>query len=858
MKKHVNFVRKALALGLVAITLATSPNLTVFAKNDGEVTESTTIDSTSTDTLDMSESTKSGGGFNPEFVPFRSSYASYLASYSGVDSRNVRKIWEKVFWEENNWNSSHSEFYDSKYSKWSDKYYCNYLFKGEEKSSQGIKYSDLPGDFEGFFGNSVKCNKTFLGELFGLPGYEKPSETNNEVNTLMTNLICSYLKNPAKYPTFAKKIAELTADGTYIGTGMGTEDNELMHNDYDKLVLATIAYFYEGDGSEAVLSDKQVTWLKSYQPWLFTEYTTKSSRPSSGALPTDKKSFAATYKPIYELLVMSEAAANSTNSTHPAQEFFDYAEASTSMKAGAFLALVKNINNYFGADGINKLDNLRKVNSLETSFVMSSGWCYGHMANDATHPCYYEIAEMCKPHAEGTKGRATENDETMYYLYKCGAANKFITGNSKVYKAYSDPNSTDGGWLQRYNLKHPIKGSEPADTYNDTADIVSGGYAYGHGGGGETCWEGAHTSADGYGTAYITLKKIDEVKSDQPLSRVQKVTISISKLRAGDWNYGSMDTSSWGYTINGVDKTSSGKISRNGDTFDIHKLTWSERQNCVIYINIHVHGDRYANPYDDGDGKPHCRSTDVYAEASTSPTAALEIKRSDCALKGCDYVGTPKWKSDYSGAYVDYHCVNDVKHVHDNVYLESTKVDKGDYYEYTITSPYTYKKDGSEDTYTARVYKTPGKTSETISFSSANTAGILSASAVGTDVWYPEGSKSKQTWKASECAMTMGTADDLIYPGAKTITLHYSYSNELIYLSMTLYSSTGEILATNDLGDNVLRLNSLGDSELDGCYLKVSAKAKTQNWTDNYAWWNGIQPADAYSRISVSGMTIGY
>ena len=104
----------------------------------------------------------------------------------------------------------------------------------------------------------------------------------------------------------------------------------------------------------------------------------------------------------------------------------------------------------------------------------------------------------------------------------------------------------------------------------------------------------------------------------------------------------------------------------------------------------------------------------------------------------------------------------------------------------------------------------------------------------------------------------MGTASNLIYPGAKTITLHYSYSNELVYLSMTLYSSTGEILATNDLGDNVLRLNSLGDSELDGCFLKVSAKAYTRNWTYNYAWWNDIQPADAYSRISVSGMTIGY
>lgn len=163
-----------------------------------------------------------------------------------------------------------------------------------------------------------------------------------------------------------------------------------------------------------------------------------------------------------------------------------------------------------------------------------------------------------------------------------------------------------------------------------------------------------------------------------------------------------------------------------------------------------------------------------------------------------------------------------------------------------------------EDIYAARVYKTPGKSSETISFSSANTVGALSASAVGTNTVYPEGSKSKETWKDSSCAIAMITHDNLIYPGAKTITIHHSYDRELVYLSITLYSSTGEILATNDLSDNVLRLNSLGDSELDGCFLKVSAKAYTQNWTYNYAWWDGIQPADAYSRISVSGMTIGY
>ena len=273
---------------------------------------------------------------------------------------------------------------------------------------------------------------------------------------------------------------------------------------------------------------------------------------------------------------MSEAAANSTSSTHPAQEFFDYAEASTSMKAGAFLSLVDRIS----------IPNLEDYGSIATVFAMSSGFCYGHMTNDATHPCHSEVKTLCKPFKDG--GKATKNDEMAYYLYINSKAMNFIKGNSSVNKEYTNPSDPDGGWLERFTLKHPAKGTEPANTYNDTASIVSDGYAYGHGGGGETCWEGAHTSADGYGTAHITLKKIDEVHPGQPLSRTQKVTISISKIRAGDWNMGSMDTSSWGYTINGVDQSSSGKISRSGNTFDIHKLTWSERQNCVIYVNIYI------------------------------------------------------------------------------------------------------------------------------------------------------------------------------------------------------------------------------------------------------------------------------
>lgn len=560
---------------------------------------------------------------------------------------------------------------------------------------------------------------------------------------------------------------------------------------------------------------------------------------------------------------MSAEAANSTSSTHPAQEFFDYAEAVPTMSAGTFLALVNGIN----------IIGIENFDSIESVFSMSNGWCYGHMASDSSHPCYN--TRNCKAYNNG--GLAQKVDEMAYYLSKNSAAMGFVNKNSKVYKAYTNPLSGDGGWLERFNIHHPSKGGDIPDAYSTTANIVEGGNNAANPDSRETCWSHVEWSTSTSATATIYLSKIDQVMSDEPLSRVKEISVNYSGGLTG-----------WTATSNGVSLRDTGKVSFDGRTFDIHNLSWAERKNAVLTFSIAATHSAGINAQDcsnravSGACSFHCVSGTSQARVSTSSTAALKIKRAKCATDGhmwqtgADKIvfNTDPVTGNYNGtATVTYDCANDVKHTKTNVERIYVTKDTNEYTDYTFTSSYAFKltrvngewdyyRDANgnvvPESYTKRIFKTPGKTSETISFSSANTAGSLSASAVGTQHWFPNGSLSKETWKDSSCTITLATFKGLIYPGAKTITLHYSYERDLAYLSMILYSPTGEILATNSSTGNTIYLYGLGDSQLNGCYLKVSAKAQTHNVLDNYGWTMGWEPADAVSRISVSGITVRY
>ncbi|WP_458457967.1 hypothetical protein [Pseudobutyrivibrio sp.] len=308
---------------------------------------------------------------------------------------------------------------------------------------------------------------------------------------------------------------------------------------------------------------------------------------------------------------MSAEAANSTNSTHPAQEFFDYAEKEPLMSAGSFLNLVNGVN----------IEGLEEIKSIATLFTMTHGFCAGHMENDSTHPC--DNKNNCKLYNHG--GLASKKDEMAYYLHITSETMNFVRGNSTVYTAYTNPSNIEGGWLEKFNNKHPDINNPTPPTYTDTADIVTGGNHDGNYDSGCEKWEGRTISSSVSGPLYINIGKIDEVHPDQPLSRVQKITFSSWCAAGGNFSNGG-----WSYTINGVDASSSGKIGRNGNTFDIHKLSLEERQTAVIKVNLSANQSYYLNPLGFGDGHNHEACGSVQAKVRTSPTAILDIKYAKC------------------------------------------------------------------------------------------------------------------------------------------------------------------------------------------------------------------------------------
>ena len=212
--------------------------------------------------------------YDPNYVPFRSHYGSYLATFSCAKGDVVKKIWERLFYEELTENGD--------YKKWSDKYYDNYGgLAGKRKSTKGLQITYSEGDFEAFLGNTLKNNPEFLGELMGLDGYEKVAD-DSSINALMREVICNYLISPSKYPNLALAIVELTADGSYIGESKADDKNILKNHTYndmtlDLFVLTSIAAYYECDEKETYLNDLQVDWLKSYQQYLFEESTSPES-----------------------------------------------------------------------------------------------------------------------------------------------------------------------------------------------------------------------------------------------------------------------------------------------------------------------------------------------------------------------------------------------------------------------------------------------------------------------------------------------------------------------------------------------------------------------------------------------------
>ena len=186
--------------------------------------------SPATSNIAIAQETNSSPSAEKIFIPFRDQIPFYLSQYSSYKSEIVKQLWTKIFYEELNWDESHPQFYDSKYSSWWKKYTGSHYtgLGGTEKILQGpITYS--PGDFEAFLGNTLEANPEFLGQLLGLEGYAPLCNT-PEGNLLMKPVICNYLSKPDKYSQyFVNSIIELTKDGTYLN------DNSLTTCNYNNV-----------------------------------------------------------------------------------------------------------------------------------------------------------------------------------------------------------------------------------------------------------------------------------------------------------------------------------------------------------------------------------------------------------------------------------------------------------------------------------------------------------------------------------------------------------------------------------------------------------------------------------------------
>ncbi|WP_028241958.1 hypothetical protein [Pseudobutyrivibrio ruminis] len=773
------------------------------------------------------------------YIPFRPYYSSFLATYSSANSANVKKVWEKLFYEEMNWDAKHGDFYDSNYSSWAEKYYSDYIgLGGAVHSSKSMQITLSEGDFDAFFGNSLKRNPEFLGELLGLDNYQKPSEDNSEANQLMTNIMCQYLLSPEKYPYVAKAIVDLTKEGLYIGDKKSSDNNILKNQSYnnksfDLYVLNAIAYYYEGDGDETYLSNKQLEWLESYKEYLFKDYISKSKTYN------DKLSLAGTYPSLYDLIARSTYAADSTHPVHGAQEFFDYVVASKS-GAGAWVNLIKGVH----IEGLNEFD------TLEDIFAFSDGYCFGHES------ALCVTKQDCLSTEQ--QGKATHVDEIAYLLNKQPKVVELIKKNPTVMDAYSNQ-TTMGGWLERFNIHHDKSGQ--ALFYSLNVNAASGGSSYSRRNS-ETGTSHYEVLTSSYGTVTLPLINIDKNSNGiDPLSRTTAITIHPSTYQTGNGWHSSVGGGIYGYSVNINGVESKTRVPLIGHTFNISNLTWEERKAAVITVNLYSTGYGTYNGQECYNGVCYYHIGSCYAEASTncSSTVTLSVKREDCAINGHDWRGNVEWADDYKTATIKYSCQNDVKHIKEITSDVSCR-EEDDYFVYTIKSPLTKSLDVKNNTYSTRVSKKTGEAKETIPITAANTNGKISDYSICTSTWMPYGSLSKETYKQAFTSIQFGINKGVIKPGAKSVTIDLAANRELTNLSITIYSASGEVLAFNNpcVDARTCYLNGLTDAELIGCYASVSASAHTQNWTYNYDWKRGIQPSDAISTLSAKNIIISY
>lgn len=768
------------------------------------------------------------------FVPMRSFIPRYLSFNSSVQSNTIKGLWEKLFYEE------------SINPDWSKKYYAgadsDYIgLGGMLKSFNGINFAADSSDFDAFFGNTLEANPEFLGELLSIDGYAKLQPkyyANNaaQIQNLMQEIIFNKMSNPSVYKYFAKSFARLTADGLYIGDSNNSDNNILknltyQNQSFDIWALTCLASLYEGNGNETYLSQKQVSWLQSYQKWLYDNY-----------VDSPENSLATKYASIYELIARSTYASN--NYRGKGQEFFNHV---VNSKKGIGVWLNQN-------DNIS-ISGLEEVDDLVSLFNTSSGWCGGVKTN-------------CRNH-DSCISKALLVDKLALAVHDNSVAMNYIQNNDIVYTVHGAKVTDQNSWLFRYHIKHSHDGI-PMEPMQKVVTIVSGGNRA-TASSSVNMYRG-HTdgvvvaNASATGRVYIKDILYDEKTNPKGAKNPQNITVTyggegqLNCQKASTNNSYSEATYTMSPSISVNDPSITYvSVGANSYKFDLTNIV-SEEQLRNAYVQITAYAgsscnSRGATPEGDNTYTVYCAARVGFYDP------IVEDKPDDCDLNGHDFDrASIEWSDDYDQATITYSCShNRIHHSDVQITTNITSEMNDGFIVYTAV-------DNRENTYTKRV-KINGQVGDgftNISLSPENASGYYKT-ITNSEVIVPGGAQSDMCpprYTSAQVRISGNIKSGSIPLGASKIVFHYVVSEHLEDLKIYIYSENGKIIGQAVVpsgsfsGSVTAIIFSNSDLSLRGSYVAFSGSASSTHWRHDY-WYSG-QPAPATATLGITGMTVYY
>ena len=837
------------------------------------------------------------------FIPTRPYYPYFISTHSSYTSDLLKGIWERLIFEENNFGIFKNK---GSYTSWSNEYYAgedtNYInISGDSVSWAGKTFSTDTGDFDAFLGNTLEANPEMLGEMLGLSGYTALSSRTGEYS--QSQILDTYRKvfynklaNPASYNFFAHSMVKLTKDGKYL-TDKALQSASYNGKAFDYWMLCTLAYFYEGDGSETYLSPTQVKWLEGYTSQLVTEYVNSGSKAFNGSKwVASGSSLAGKYAPIYNLIARSSVGVN-----NPAKnkEFFNYV-VSTGNGAGAWL----NKHNSISIPGLNDIDNLAAL------FALSDGWCGGL---DATSTSCHSHSSTCNAITKGNclptskGGKATAMDIICVQLHRNSVAEGFLKTNAEILKEYGNDSSVTEAWQYRHKVKHLglAAGQAPSElmAVSHAVDAIAGfGQASGSRG---APYFAENLNGDGHHaeawfhdggiracrcTARIYLSKIAEsANAPQTVAMTFWASDDLNNSNVSeprywdDLDYSTTWSSSSGKItlvggylghVSGIedDYVSSGSYTplyignedprdyyldeeRGGRDdrqrynsksykFDISKLSPSELKNGYIDITI-------CSQISGGD--------EEYCGVGPYLTATVENKIANCDISGHDWrvlsESDQAWSSDFSKLTVKYTCANNrTETMTKTYYSKATASSDGKTISYEVID---YK--GNTFTRLKPSGIAVGELARTVDFPKNSPYYAYNRS---NSTVYPAGSKSDSIYKLAKADIKVTlNKNNAIPAGTQSIKFYYSASKDLKELTINVYDGRGNIIGQGGLGkpstidtqNGVVTIKLINNSneDLKNAYVHITALAHTQNWSSAKS-----EPSTAVADIYLSKMVL--